>query len=464
MGLDLTILGFRDVRPASCAEVASEVARWMVGIAPQLPREQKWTALDRSSDRVRVGDEGQLAKLLRGSVPVRASERASRAATHGVSLVMTSAGAEIIRAVLQFRTADEGAGGIDFLLEARLSDGAGQVDGGARARERGIFSKTIEAFRCTNARCVRPSAVARRDRPTNLPRVGWLTYLSRSLGPLPPIPPPTEVVPVGDLGWILVAQAEPVDPSNKDHQASLAYVRHALGARVLLDGPSFPPPASASPPEPPRAAVPLPDLSPAPLVPSYLRAPSGSTSAPASPSSVPVVPTANPSVPFPVTKPIPATNPPLAAKPFSTETADIDISKLVKATVPFDPKAPPAQRPDPPRPAPPPLDTGTTAFDVSEVLQRSTPPAGARPAAGFGETEEFSLASLLKSGPSLPFETPATPGDPPARASSPAPSPLAAGASPSAPPGHGRWIRFNPQTGEPLAAPYWEELSLPDRK
>ncbi|HEX5747094.1 MAG TPA: Imm52 family immunity protein, partial [Archangium sp.] len=48
-------------------------------------------------------------------------------------------------------------------------------------------------------------------------RVGWLTYLSRRLGKLPPLPAPVRIEPVGKLGWLLVLSPEPMTASNPEH-------------------------------------------------------------------------------------------------------------------------------------------------------------------------------------------------------------------------------------------------------
>ncbi|WP_342745417.1 Imm52 family immunity protein [Cystobacter ferrugineus] len=44
-------------------------------------------------------------------------------------------------------------------------------------------------------------------------RVGWLTYLSRRLGTVPPLPAPVRIEPVGSLGWLLVLSPEPMTTS-----------------------------------------------------------------------------------------------------------------------------------------------------------------------------------------------------------------------------------------------------------
>ncbi len=74
-------------------------------------------------------------------------------------------------------------------------------------------------------------------------RVGWLTYLSRRLGRLPPLPAPVRIEPVGALGWLLVLSAEPMTASNPEHVAFTARVRELLDRAGLIERPR-PPPAA----------------------------------------------------------------------------------------------------------------------------------------------------------------------------------------------------------------------------
>ncbi|MFY0581732.1 Imm52 family immunity protein [Cystobacter fuscus] len=74
-------------------------------------------------------------------------------------------------------------------------------------------------------------------------RVGWLTYLSRRLGTLPPLPAPVRIEPVGSLGWLLVLSPEPMTASNPEHVAFTARIRALLDRAGLIERPE-PGPAS----------------------------------------------------------------------------------------------------------------------------------------------------------------------------------------------------------------------------
>ncbi|KFA88598.1 Imm52 family immunity protein [Archangium violaceum] len=74
-------------------------------------------------------------------------------------------------------------------------------------------------------------------------RMGWLTYLSRRLGKLPPLPAPVRIEPVGKLGWLLVLSPEPMTASNPEHVAFTARIRELLDRAGLIERPQ-PGPAS----------------------------------------------------------------------------------------------------------------------------------------------------------------------------------------------------------------------------
>ena len=72
-------------------------------------------------------------------------------------------------------------------------------------------------------------------------RVGWLTYLSRRLGNLPPLPAPVRIEPVGALGWLLVLSPEPMTANNPEHVAFTLRIRELLDRAGLIERPRAPP-------------------------------------------------------------------------------------------------------------------------------------------------------------------------------------------------------------------------------
>nr|WP_233261587.1 Imm52 family immunity protein [Vitiosangium sp. GDMCC 1.1324] len=65
-------------------------------------------------------------------------------------------------------------------------------------------------------------------------RVGWMTYLSRRLGTLPPLPAPVRIEPVGVLGWLLTLSPEPMTAHNPEHVAFTARIRELLDRAGLI--------------------------------------------------------------------------------------------------------------------------------------------------------------------------------------------------------------------------------------
>jgi hypothetical protein len=68
--------------------------------------------------------------------------------------------------------------------------------------------------------------------------VGWLTYLSRRLGRVPPLPAPVRIEPVGSLGWLLTLSPERMTASNPEHVALTVRVRELLDRAGLLARPA----------------------------------------------------------------------------------------------------------------------------------------------------------------------------------------------------------------------------------
>jgi hypothetical protein len=66
--------------------------------------------------------------------------------------------------------------------------------------------------------------------------VGWVTYLARSRGSVPPLPAPVRVEPVEDKGTLLVLTPERFSASNPEHVA-LGERTHALLEQAGLLGP-----------------------------------------------------------------------------------------------------------------------------------------------------------------------------------------------------------------------------------
>lgn len=345
----------RRSRPVDCAQAAVEVVRWMEGLEVLDARLKCWSALDRAFQPRRIRTTGDMERIFVGSMASRRRDE-RRMATHSATISCSAGASRLLFARLQVWT-NSAPEGPKVTVEVTLHDALLPPGTAWPGRARELFAATVRAFEPDTGTCAGalPGSVLLPS--DGCPAAGWFTYLSQPTGPLPSFPPSTTVFPVGDLGWIIVAQNDPIDPSSG------------------LSGP------------PERGAG-------APLIeqPSYLKAPS-----PAEP--------ANP-----------------GAGSLATGTGEVDIAAIFRAAVPFG-KGTGAAMIDVAAQSAPPEPGGD---EGSPAPEPSTDP----PVPGFGQTETFEMGDLLKRGPAVPFR----------------------------PRGRGRWVRFNPQTGEPLAAPYWEEL------
>lgn len=64
--------------------------------------------------------------------------------------------------------------------------------------------------------------------------VGWVTYFARRRGPVPPLPAPVRIEPVGSLGMLVVLTPERFTASNPEHMALGRRVRELLSRAGLL--------------------------------------------------------------------------------------------------------------------------------------------------------------------------------------------------------------------------------------
>jgi hypothetical protein len=64
--------------------------------------------------------------------------------------------------------------------------------------------------------------------------VSWMTYFSRQRGPVPPLPEPVRVEPVGDLGTLVTLTQERFTVSNPQHVRLAAEVQRVLEGAGLM--------------------------------------------------------------------------------------------------------------------------------------------------------------------------------------------------------------------------------------
>ncbi len=66
------------------------------------------------------------------------------------------------------------------------------------------------------------------------PYVGWVTYLARHRGTVPPLPAPVRIEPVEGKGTLIVLTPERFTASNPEHVALAERVRELLDRAGLL--------------------------------------------------------------------------------------------------------------------------------------------------------------------------------------------------------------------------------------
>ncbi|MCY1045069.1 immunity 52 family protein [Corallococcus sp. bb12-1] len=82
------------------------------------------------------------------------------------------------------------------------------------------------------------TSTAHRNRVTDNPKpgtfVGWIMYLARSRGPVPPLPAPVRIEPVEDKGTLIILTPERFTVSNPEHVALAEHVRGLLDTAGLM--------------------------------------------------------------------------------------------------------------------------------------------------------------------------------------------------------------------------------------
>ncbi|NOK18451.1 immunity 52 family protein [Corallococcus carmarthensis] len=64
--------------------------------------------------------------------------------------------------------------------------------------------------------------------------LGWITYLSRRIGTVPPLPAPVRIEPVGDKGTLIILTPERFTVTNPEHIALARRVRELLALAGLI--------------------------------------------------------------------------------------------------------------------------------------------------------------------------------------------------------------------------------------
>ncbi len=238
---------FRRQRPASIDEVGAQVWELLDALAALHPGWKQWSTRDAAFQPHRVRSAAECSRHLAGSgIELAPGNRPSH------RLVFTCSGAR------------EQACDVRVLFA--LEDGPARWDLGLRLEMRvgsfvrglgGTGTTLVQEVILAAVKAVQPHAgfVGTMVSPelrwdaSREPEAAWMTYLSRAanaepfhehspdskLAPAPSAPPPATVVPVLELGWLIVAFPEIMGASEAGQTAAVDSVRRALGPRVRQD-------------------------------------------------------------------------------------------------------------------------------------------------------------------------------------------------------------------------------------
>jgi hypothetical protein len=238
---------FRRRRPASIAEVGSQVWQFLHDLASLHPAWKQWSTRDAGFQPQRVRSATECARYLSGAeIDLLPGNRPSH------RLVFSSAGSREQSCDLRvlFALQDGPARwNLGLRLEMRVGSAIRALGSSGAVLIREMALAAVKAFHPHAGfagTMVNPSP---RWDESREPEAAWITYLSRAangepLGeqfpdpkraPPPDVSPSAMVTPVLELGWIIVAFPEIMTPDDAAQLEAVTRVQRALGGRVRQD-------------------------------------------------------------------------------------------------------------------------------------------------------------------------------------------------------------------------------------
>ncbi len=238
---------FRRERPASFDEVGAQVWQLLDALAKLHPSWKQWSTRDAGFQPHRVRNVADCTKHLSGAeIEVHPGNRPSH------RLLFSTAGTREQSCDLRVLFVLQG-GPARWSLGLRV-----ELRIGAAVRALGARGATlIQNVALAAIFAVRPHAgfVGTIDNPdprwdeSREPLAAWMTYLSHAanaeafrgkirdpkLVPIPAAPPPATVASVPDLGWLVVAFPEIMNPGESAQVAAVESLQRALGPQVRQD-------------------------------------------------------------------------------------------------------------------------------------------------------------------------------------------------------------------------------------
>ena len=256
---------FRRQRPASIDEVGAQIWQLLEALAALHPAWKQWSTRDAGFQPHRVRNAADCAKHLSGAeIELHPGNRPSHRLLFSTSAVREQSCDLRVLFALQGAPARWSLG---LRVEMRI---------GAAVRALGASGATlIQTAALAAIVAVRPHAgfVGTIDSPdprwdeSREPEAAWMTYLSHAanaepfrgeildpkLVPIPAAPPPATVASVLDLGWLIIAFPEIMNPGESAQVAAVESLQRALGRRVRQD-PLSPAPLPTEVPVPSTSA------------------------------------------------------------------------------------------------------------------------------------------------------------------------------------------------------------------
>jgi len=238
---------FRRERPASIDEVGAQVWQLLDALAKLHPAWKQWSTRDAGFQPHRVRSAADCTKHLSGAeIELHPGNRPSH------RLLFSTSGTREQSCDLRVLFALQGAPArwsLGLRVEMRIGAAVRALGAGAATLIQNVAIAAIAA--------VHPHAgfAGKMDSPdprwdeSREPEAAWMTYLSHAanaeafraeipdpkLVPIPAASPPATVAPVTDLGWLIVAFPEIMNPGESAQVAAVESLQRALGPRVRQD-------------------------------------------------------------------------------------------------------------------------------------------------------------------------------------------------------------------------------------
>lgn len=238
---------FRRQRPASIGEVGAQVWQHLDAVAKLHPAWKLWSTRDAGFQPHRVRSAADCTKYLSGAeIELHPGNRPSH------RLLFSTSGVREQSCDLRVLFALQGAPArwtLGLRVEMRIGAAVRALGASGATLIQNVALAAIVAFRPHAGFVGTIDSPEPRWDESREPEAAWMTYLSHAanaesfrrempdpkLVPIPSAPPPATVASVPDLGWLIVAFPEIMNPGESAQVAAVESLQRALGRRVRQD-------------------------------------------------------------------------------------------------------------------------------------------------------------------------------------------------------------------------------------